>query len=154
MQANTLTTIGWREWVRLDALGLNRIKAKVDTGARTSALHAFEINSFIEAGKTRLEFKIHPDQRDEEKVIVCSADALEQRDVIDSGGHKEKRWVIVSEVSLGPHTWPIELTLTSRDTMRFRMLLGRTAINGRFQVDPSRSYLIGKKPKRIKKQGT
>ena len=149
MPDNKRTTIGWREWVRLDALGIDRIKAKVDTGARTSALHAFEIKSFDEAGKTRVEFKIHPTQRDEQNVIVCTADVLDQRDVIASGGHKAKRWVIVSEVSLGLHTWPIELTLTSRDNMRFRMLLGRTAMAGRFQVDPSQSYLIGKKPKRF-----
>ncbi len=148
MQTNTLTTIGWREWIRLDALGLDLIKAKVDTGARTSALHAFEINAFEESGKQRVEFKIHPQQLRNEKVTVCVADVLDQRDVTDSGGHKEKRWVISSEVSLGEHTWPIELTLTSRDNMRFRMLLGRTAMAGLFQVDPARSYLVGKRPKR------
>lgn len=150
MRTNTLTMIGWREWIRLDALGLDTIKAKVDTGARTSALHAFEINPFEEAGKTRVEFKIHPEQRTNQKVTVCTADVLDQREVTDSGGHTENRWVISSEVSLGEHTWPIELTLTSRDNMLFRMLLGRTAMAGRFQVDPSQSYLLGKRPKKQK----
>jgi len=150
MQSKTLTTIGWREWVRLDALGLERVKAKVDTGARTSALHAFEINAFDESGKTRVEFKIHPNQRDINEVVTCTADVLDQRDVTDSGGRTEKRWVIASIASLGEHSWPIELTLTSRDNMLFRMLLGRTAMEGRFQVDPSQSYLVGKKPKRKK----
>ena len=152
MQNKTLTTIGWREWVRLEALGLERVKAKIDTGARTSALHAFEIAAFEEFGKTRVGFKIHPNQRDDSQVTVCTADVLDQRDVTDSGGHTEKRWVIESVASLGEHSWPIELTLTSRDNMRFRMLLGRTAMEGRFQVDPSQSYLVGKRPKRKKVQ--
>ena len=146
MQDKTLTTIGWREWVRLDALGLKRIKAKIDTGARTSALHAFEINAFEVSGKTRVEFKIHPNQRDNNQVVVCTADVRDQRDVTDSGGHTERRWVIESIASLGKHSWPIELTLTARDNMRFRMLLGRTAIEGRYLVEPSQSYLEGKRP--------
>lgn len=150
MQIDNNNTIGWREWLYLDVLGPNSIKAKVDTGARTSALHAFEINSFDVAGKTRVEFKIHPFQRNDQTVVVCTADVLDQREVTDSGGHKETRWVIMSKASLGEHRWPIELTLTSRDTMRFRMLLGRTAMEGRFSVDPARSYLLGKRPKRNK----
>jgi hypothetical protein len=129
-------TLGWREWVDLPELGLESIKAKVDTGARTSALHALR----------RVEFRMHPRQRDNETVVVCQADVIDERVVRDSGGHTEKRWVIETPVTIGDHTWPIEITLTARDDMLFRMLLGRTAIRNRAVVDPARSYLVGKKP--------
>ena len=137
--------LGWREWVDLPELGLANIKAKVDTGARTSALHAFELRTFDENGRRRVEFKMHPNQRDQQTVVVCTADIKDEREVRDSGGHVEKRWVIETPVSIGGETWPIELTLTARDDMLFRMLLGRTAMRKRALVDPSRSYLTGKR---------
>lgn len=136
--------LGWREWVDLPELGLNHLKAKVDTGARTSALHAFELRTFEEGGKQRVEFKMHPNQRDTETVVVCVADIVDERIVRDSGGHKEERFVIETPVRIGDQEWPIEVTLTARDDMLFRMLLGRTAMKGRAIVDPSRSYLSGK----------
>ena len=137
-------TLGWREWVALPELGLDRIKAKVDTGARTSALHAFELRTFEDGDVTRVEFKMHPNQRDKDTVVVCTADIKDERIVTDSGGHKESRYVIETPVRVGVDTWPIELTLTSRDDMLFRMLLGRTAMRGRAVVDPARSYMTGK----------
>lgn len=146
--AKTLT-LGWREWVQLPELGLDSIKAKVDTGARTSALHAFEVSPFEEDGRPCVEFKMHPNQRDRDTVVVCRADIKDERVVRDSGGHQEKRWVIETPVCIGDRCWPIELTLTSRDDMLFRMLLGRTAMRGRAVVNPAKSYLTGT---RFKKQ--
>lgn len=147
---NQLLTLGWREWVNLPELGLQNIKAKVDTGARTSALHAFAVEPFDNNGVNSVQFKIHPNQRDSDTVVVCSAALIDERIVRDSGGHSEKRWVIETPINIGKHVWFAEFTLTARDDMLFRMLLGRTAIKNRAVVDPSRSYLIGKRRKKKK----
>ena len=142
-----LLTFGWREWVGLPDIGIRQIKAKVDTGARTSALHAFEVRPYSEGGRDRVEFLMHPRQKDFNTVITCNADILDTRTVTDSGGHKEERYVIETTLTIGKQAWPIEVTLTSRDDMLFRMLLGRTAIKNRALVNPARSYLVGKKKK-------
>ena len=145
---NELPTLGWREWVSLPELGLKRIKAKVDSGARTSSLHAFEVRDFEESGIHRVEFKMHPNQHDDQTVAVCVADIVDERSVRDSGGHKEQRWVIETPLTIGAITWNVEINLTSRDDMRFRMLLGRTALRGRALIDPARSYVQGKRRKK------
>ncbi len=148
MTPDDLLTLGWREWVGLPELGIPLIKAKIDTGARTSALHAFELRTFSVGGQQRVEFRIHPQQRDKNRVIICTADVIDERMVTDSGGHKERRWVINTLLSMGIHSWLIETTLAARDDMKFRLLLGRTAIKGRARVDPARSYLIGRKQRK------
>jgi hypothetical protein len=137
-------TLGWREWVSLPELGIDRIKAKVDTGARTSTLHAFEVTPFVENGKDRVKFLMHPTQKDNDHVVTCVANVLDTRTVKDSGGHAEDRYVIETLLSIGGQQWMIEATLTARDDMLFRMLIGRTAIKGRATVDPARSFLVGK----------
>ena len=142
--------IGWREWVSLPDLSLPAIKAKVDTGARTSALHAFLIEPFTEDGRDMIRFLIHPIQGNDDLFVECRSPVLDQRDVTDSGGHRELRYVIETDVVVGAQRWSIEMTLTNRDTMRFRMLLGRRAMENRFLVDPGASYVNGKlKPRKL-----
>ena len=144
MKPKTLARLGWREWISLPELGIDRIKAKVDTGARTSALHAFEIAECKTPDRHWVKFKMHPLQRDNETVIECEADVIDRRYVRDSGGHRELRWVIKTDIVVGKEHWEAEFTLTPRDNMLFRMLLGRTAIAGRATVDPGRSYLASR----------
>ncbi len=135
--------VGWREWISLPELGIDWVKVKVDTGARTSAIHAFEVEEFMESGVKMVRFAIHPMQEREDIVQTCVAPVVDERMVSDSGGHREKRYVIQTPVRLGQHQWPIEITLTNRDTMLFRMLLGRTALAGKFLVQADASYLFG-----------
>jgi len=138
-----LITVGWREWVFLPELGLPVIKAKVDTGARTSCLHAFTVEPFEKNSKEWVRFGIHPNQDDNETEVFCETEIIDKRVVTDSGGHKEERYVISTDLELAGQRWPIEVTLTNRDTMLFRMLLGRTAMENRIVVQPSKSFLLG-----------
>ena len=143
--AGASLTLGWREWVALPELGVPAIKAKVDTGARTSALHTFGIEPYRKQGVQRVRFSLHPMQRTTAGAVVCDAVVHDRRSVRDSGGHSETRWVITTQLKLAGRTIHPEVTLTNRDGMLFRMLLGRTALQElAAMVDPARSYLTGR----------
>jgi hypothetical protein len=147
------TILGWREWLSLPELGIPAIKAKVDTGAKTSALHAFSVEPFQEDGIAKVRFQIHPLQKQTNTIVTCEAVIVDQRKVCDSGGHGENRYVICTSLVLGGVTLQTELTLTDRDTMQFRMLLGRSALKGHFIVDSGASYLAGRISPKIYRKG-
>lgn len=137
----SLLLIGWREYLALPQLGVSKIKAKIDTGARTSALHAINIHPYQDGNQTMVKFRLHPRQRDTHLTIECIAPLIGYRDVTNSGGHTQRRPVIETQVQLGDYQWQIEITLTNRDAMGFRMLLGRQAIKKRFLIDSGKSFL-------------
>lgn len=144
-----MKTLGWREWAALPGLSIPKIKVKVDTGARTSALHTFKLEPYESETGRRVKFWVHPLQNNTEYVVECDSKVVDERVVTDSGGHAEQRFVIETPIIIGEHEWSIELTLTDRDTMKFRMLLGRTAIQEQYLVDSSASFIAGKpKPAR------
>ena len=138
---NKLLVIGWREIVALPNLGITEVKAKIDTGARSSALHAFHLQKFQRDGQEMIRFQVHPYQRDSKHTVTTEAQLLEYREVRNSGGDAQLRPVILTNVELGGKKWEIELTLTNRDVMGFRMLLGRQAVRARFLVDPGKSFI-------------
>lgn len=144
MNSGSANVMGWREWMSLPVLGIDKIKAKADTGARTSVLHAFQVNLFARNGIKMVKFLIHPEQSSKEKIIQCESLLYDVRWVTDSGGHKELRPVIKTAVQLGQLNWEIEITLTNRDDMRFRFLLGRSGIPKNILINSTRSYLFGK----------
>jgi hypothetical protein len=136
--------MGWREWLELPDLGIRRVKAKVDTGARSSSLHAEQIELFQSRGRMGVRFIVLPLQRSRLKSVACEAPLHDERYVRSSNGSRELRPVIRTNVSWGGQVWDVDLTLTSRDLMGFRMLLGREAIRRRYLVDTGRSYFGGK----------
>ena len=150
MKHQELPIIGWREWIALPEIGITRIKAKIDTGARSSALHAFDIETFEIDGKPRVKFKIHPQQRDTNQTVIAEAELIDERHVRSSSGQAELRPVILTEVNLMQKKLPVELTLTNRELMGFRMLLGRQAVRDFFLINPGKSYLAKKAKKHQK----
>ncbi|MGF1724345.1 ATP-dependent zinc protease family protein [Photobacterium nomapromontoriensis] len=134
--------VGWRETLSLPSLGINRINAKIDTGARTSSLHAFKCEEFTKNNVLWLRFWTHPEQHRTDIVQTCEAEIIDQRAVKSSSGQEAHRYVIKTTMTLGGQTWPIEITIANRDKMAYRMLLGRTAMHGRIIVDPEQSFLI------------
>lgn len=137
--------VGWQEWFTLPQLGVKAIKAKIDTGAKTSSLHAFNIEEFKKKHQRWVRFDIHPIQNNDEFSIPCEARVIDQRAVTNSGGQSEVRYVIKTSLDLHHKIkWDIELTLTNRDSMAFRMLLGREAMQHRVNVDPAHSCLLGR----------
>lgn len=142
--------IGWREWVRLPDLYGGRIKAKIDSGARTSAIHAFKVMPFTKDGGAFVRFLVHPKQRHRKPEIACVARVIDRRRITDSGGNSQERYVIRTTLKLGKSIWPIELTLSNRDSMGFRLLIGRQAIRRRYLVDPGRSFVVKRKKARTR----
>ena len=136
--------IGWKEWCALPGLGLPAIRAKVDTGARTSALHAFDIEIVKKRGQSYVRFKVLPLEHSRDLTRLCMAPLVEERIIISSNGEREMRPVIMADLIIGETRFTTELTLTSRHKMNFRMLLGRKALRkARFAVDPAKSFLQG-----------
>ena len=138
-------TVGWREWISLPDLDVPAVKAKFDTGARTSSLHTFLIEPYEDGGKSMIRFGVHPLQRRDDVAIICHAEVVDRRWTTDSGGGREKRYVIGTTISMAGRKWPIELNLTNREDLRFRFLVGRTTMEGMIIVDPLRSYVLGRK---------
>ncbi|OSM04261.1 ATP-dependent zinc protease [Magnetofaba australis] len=138
--------IGWREWVTLPEFGGLQMKAKIDSGARTSSLHAFHIREMLIDGAPWVSFDIHPFQNNRHHAHACLAQVIDRRKVRSSNGKQEMRYVIESTLSLGGDSWPVEITLANRDEMGFRLLLGRTALRKRFLIHCGRSYLVSVPP--------
>jgi ribosomal protein S6--L-glutamate ligase len=139
------TIIGWREWCSLPDLGLPAVKAKVDTGAATSALHAFNVREFTKHGKRYVRFCVHPLQKNKKIMRECVAELVDKRQVKSSSGHKDERYVITTPIIIGGETLQAEITLTKRDLMTFRMLIGRQALKkSKMVVNPRRSFFFGR----------
>ncbi|MDX1739018.1 MAG: RimK/LysX family protein, partial [Alphaproteobacteria bacterium] len=128
--------VGWEEWLELPKLGLPAIKAKVDTGARTSSIHAFMIEPYGRGGKQRVRFGIHPVPERKDITVFCSAELVDQREITSSNGETELRYIIRTPVRIGGQEWPIEISLTNRESMQYRMLFGRPALEENMGVDP------------------
>ncbi|MDI9256913.1 MULTISPECIES: 30S ribosomal protein S6--L-glutamate ligase [Flavobacterium] len=142
MPANKII-LGSEEWCSFPELGIPAIKARVDSGAKTSALHAINIAPFLKDSENWVKFDINPIQNNLKTVIHCEAKLIDKRIVKSSSGFREQRYVIQTNLKIGVDMWPIEMTLTNRDSMGFRMLLGREAMSGRILVDPEQKYLLG-----------
>lgn len=135
--------VGSEEWCTFPSLNIPAIKARVDSGAKTSSMHAFNIQSFKRNGESWVSFEIHPIQNDRKTTVRCESPVVDRRYVKSSSGTREKRFVISAPLQMGGDVWEVELTLSNRDSMGYRMLLGREAMSGRMLVDPSASFCLG-----------
>ncbi len=142
-QRQSLALTGWREWAALPDLGVERIGAKIDTGAKISAIHAIKIKEFETDGVLHVEFWVHTLQGQQDREIFCHAPIADKRIIKSSNGLEEERIVIETDLRLGAHLWNISITLANRDTMEFPLLIGRDALGGKFMIDPDASYLLG-----------
>lgn len=149
MKSQEKIKIGWQEWVSLPDLGIPAIKAKIDTGAKTSSLHAFDIEPYKKGRQTYVRFLVHPLQADTSIDIICHAPVIDIRGVMSSNAHVEERFVIKSTLYMGNREWEIELTLSNRDPLRYRMLLGREALRSKVLIDPAKSLRTKKYTKRM-----
>lgn len=136
--------IGWREWAAFPALGVKRIKAKVDTGAKTSAVHAYRVRTEMRNRALWAVFYLHPEQKKRTPEIECAALVVARRRIRSSNGAIELRYIIETTLSLNGRRWPIQLSLANRDEMGFRLLLGRDALRKKFIIDPGASFLLGR----------
>lgn len=143
---------GWREWVRLPGLGVGPVKAKLDTGARTSALHAFDLTHFEREGAAWVRFSVHPWQRSADDAVYVECPVHDRRTIRSSTGHTQERFVVLTELELLGRTITTEVTLTRRDEMGFRMLVGREALRQGFVVDSGHSYLGGRPPRKVRRK--
>lgn len=143
---------GWREWVSLPDIGVSWVKAKLDTGARTSAIHTWDVEEFDRDGEAWVRFEIHPWQRSSLDPVRAELPLVDRRIVRSSTGHEEERLVVTTSIALLGHTLDAELSLTNRDEMGFRMLVGREAMRGQLLVDPGRSYIGGRPPRGVRKR--
>jgi len=148
---STPQIVGWREWVGLPDLGVPWVKAKIDTGAQTSSLHAFGLREFTRAGSRWVRFEVHPWQRSPRDGVKVELPVHDRRQVRSSTGHLQERVVVLAELRMLERTFPVEMTLTRRDTMGFRLLVGREALRNGFVVDPAASFLGGKPPRHVRR---
>lgn len=146
------TVVGWREWITLPAWGIDHLKAKIDTGARTSALHAYDLRRHERGGRPWVTFSIHPWQGSDDDAVEVDAEVVDHREVRSSSGAAEQRPVVRTELGLADLVGPVELTLTRRDEMGFRMLVGREALRGRYVVNPERSYVGGRPHRDVRRR--
>jgi hypothetical protein len=144
--------VGWREWAALPDLRVPQIKAKLDTGAWTSVIHAWDVQPFEKDGHEWVRFVLHPRQRERKNSVQCAAKIVDRRNITASSGHRERRFIIETAIRFGFETWPVELGLTDRDEMGFRLLIGRKAMRGQFIVDPESSFHLGRPNKTAAKQ--
>ncbi len=141
----TPRVMGWKEWASLPKFKVPLIKVKIDSGARTSALHAVNMEYFWKKNRKMVRFKIHPIQKSFDGEVFAEAKVIAERWIRSSSGHLSKRPVIMTRIKVGRISWPIELTLISRDVMGFRMLIGRRALANQWVIDPNRAYCVSEK---------